>query len=178
MEVVTGWPGSHDNPSRGSVAIEFCSHRARAKGTQVFVFVAFGQNQQQPFSHRNGAAAGRAVKLGGIELFKGCGRAVGTVSATGSCESDLRLHRSGNLGFWLLCLNAFFFVHDMRGFNQYFKTLNNIFNPPICQQVKDTGTAQMDRFIGSPSNRCGGCGDAAQQSSGVKSPFQQRTNKC
>jgi hypothetical protein len=62
----------------------------------------------------------------------------------------------------------FLFVHDMRRFNQNFETLNNIFNPPICQQVKGTGTAQMDRFIGSPSNRWRGCGDAAQQSSGVK----------
>lgn len=101
MEVVTGWPESHDNPSRGSVAIEFCSHRTRAKGAQVFVFIAFGQDQQQPFSNRNGAAAGRAVKLGGIELLIGGGRAVGTGSATGNCKSGLRLHRSGYSGYWL-----------------------------------------------------------------------------
>jgi len=63
---------------------------------------------------------------------------------------------------------SFPFVHDMRGFNQDFKTLYNIFNPPICQQVKGTGTAQMDRFIDFPSNHCRGCGDAAQQSPEVK----------
>jgi hypothetical protein len=62
----------------------------------------------------------------------------------------------------------FLFNRDMRGFNQDFETSNNIFNPPICQQVKGTGTAQTDRFIGSPSNRCRGCGDAAQQLPGVK----------
>jgi hypothetical protein len=72
----------------------------------------------------------------------------------------------------------FLFVQDMRGFNQDFKTLNNIFNPPICQQVKGSGTAKTDRSIGSPSNRCRDCGDAAQQSLEVKLPFQQRTNKC
>ena len=107
MEIFTGWPGSHENPSRGFVTIEFCSHRARAKGTQVFVFIAFGQDQQQPFSNRNGAAASRAVKLGGIELFIGSGSAVGTGSATGNGESGLRLHRSDYSGYWLPGLNAF-----------------------------------------------------------------------
>ena len=93
VEVFKGWPGSHDNPSRGSITIEFSSHRARTKGTQIFVFIAFGQNQQKPFSNRNGAAACRTVKLGGVELFIGCGRGVGTGSATGKGESGLRLHR-------------------------------------------------------------------------------------
>ena len=102
MEVVTCWPGSHDNPSWGSVAIEFCSHRARAKGTQVLVFIAFGQNQQQPFSHRYGAAAGRAVKLGRIELFIGRGRDVGAVPAAAGCEGGFRLHFYGTLSSWLL----------------------------------------------------------------------------
>ena len=109
MEIFTGWPGSYDNPSRGSITIEFCSHRARTKGTQIFVFIAFGQDQQQPFSNRNGAAAVRTVKLGGVELFKGCGRAVGTGSATGKGEVGLRLHRSGNSGYWLKGFNAFIF---------------------------------------------------------------------
>ena len=109
MEIFTGWPGSCDNPSRGPIAIEFCSHRARTKRTQIFVFIAFGQDQQQPFSNRNGAAAVRTVKLGGVELFKGCGRAVGTGSATGKGEVGLRLHRSGNSGYWLKGFNAFIF---------------------------------------------------------------------
>jgi hypothetical protein len=54
---------------------------------------------------------------------------------------------------------------------------NNIFNPPICQQVKGTGTAQLDRFTGSPSNRTEGlryCGAAV---AGSENTMQQWTNK-
>ena len=157
MEIFTGWPGSYDNPSWGSITIEFCSHRARTKRTQIFVFIAFGQDQQQPFSNRNGAAAVRTVKLGGVELFIGCGRALGTGPATGNGESGLRLHRSVPFGLLVKRLKGLSFLFMMcDGLFKILRERNNIFNPPICQQVKGAGTAQLDRFTGSTSNRTGG----------------------
>ena len=178
MEIFTGWPGSYDNPSRGSITIEFCSHRARTKGTQIFVFVTFGQDQQKPFSNRNGATAVRTVKLGGVELFIGCGRAVGTGSATGKGEIGLRLHRSGNSDYRLKSLNALFLSTMCDSLIKIPRKKNNIFNPPICQQAKDTGTAQLGRFTGSPSNQTGGlrcCGTAGAGSENTMQPWANKS---
>jgi hypothetical protein len=46
------------------------SYGCGTKGTQVFIFFSFRENQKETFSHRHGSATLRAIELGGIKFLK------------------------------------------------------------------------------------------------------------
>jgi hypothetical protein len=54
----------------GGVLIDLCAHRRRTIGTEIFVFVPFGENQKKPLPDRRSDPALRAVKRGRFKLFK------------------------------------------------------------------------------------------------------------
>jgi len=54
----------------GGVLVDLRAHRRRTIGTEILVFVPFGEDQKKPLPDRHSNPALRAVKGGCFKLFK------------------------------------------------------------------------------------------------------------